>query len=888
MKIKILLTLLLLASATAMPAATNDLTSLLQQGLLDEEANRDLTSAIADYQALASQFDRDRQIAATAVYRLGECYRKLGQTNDAVAAYQRLIKDFGDQQDLVTLSRQNLTGLGAAPGSTFTERLRQIIRANATPETQVNDALQVQKQVLTDEIKVVEQQLAAQEVQVKTGTAVQTSVFEIQKNLDELKVRLAALDAGQPANSTPAATDVGDEDRELQRLQDMIQNSPDLVVDNGDALCNAANAGQLRVATFLLEHGTDANVKRSNGDAPIVLAAIGGQKSMVELLLARGADVNARSANGATALLAATENNYKAVVQTLLAHKADVNLGYALLNNKDTPLHIAADKGYTSLVQILLAAGANPGAKDDLDDTPLLKAAEHGCADSIKLLLAAGADPNAQNHNDRTPLSYAAQSGSPESVKLLLAAKADPNPGRDVAPLVCAIAKRDAASAEMLLQAGANPNWYGLIKPDISRPANIYNPVTPLYLAVVSDQLPLVQMLLKYKADPNDRQIDNQAILFFSLNKTNILETLLNAGAKVDPVSPDEEQWTPLGAVARQNLSPAAAEILLKHGANPNVVNRNGVTPLHFAAYALADPKIFELLLNAGANPNVRSSNGKTPLDEVMSHIPTSPPPNANPFLFSRISPDDVTRARTLADLLRQHGALDHLPDWDRISVVRPAINYWRPVFLKGTNNWNHFTLLELIFCYDTIGGGDKLAFGDLSRILIHRPGPDGFVTKQIAVNLLDASNHVDITQDVPVEFGDTVEIPEREHTLAENGGFLKDEQSNAILNYFRRKAGAAKLIVTGGSTVDLPLQEGYSQIGLVLVSDTAKGALTSNSDLSRVRVSRHEPDTGKEVYWTLDCSHMIQHRPDRIYPNNNAPDLWLRNGDVIEVPEKP
>jgi hypothetical protein len=68
MKIKILLTALLLGSAPLLPAgtATNDLTSLLQQGLFDEEANRDLTAAIADYQSLATQFDRDRQVAATA------------------------------------------------------------------------------------------------------------------------------------------------------------------------------------------------------------------------------------------------------------------------------------------------------------------------------------------------------------------------------------------------------------------------------------------------------------------------------------------------------------------------------------------------------------------------------------------------------------------------------------------------------------------------------------------------------------------------------------------------------------------------------------------------------------------------------------------------------
>ncbi len=93
-------------------AQTNDLSAALRQGLFEEEANRNLDAAISNYQSLTAQFDQDRQIAATAVFRLGECYRKLGQTNEAVIQYERIVREFGDQQTLATLSRQNLTGMG--------------------------------------------------------------------------------------------------------------------------------------------------------------------------------------------------------------------------------------------------------------------------------------------------------------------------------------------------------------------------------------------------------------------------------------------------------------------------------------------------------------------------------------------------------------------------------------------------------------------------------------------------------------------------------------------------------------------------------------------------------------------------------------------------------
>ena len=54
MKTKLCLLFLALA-VTLTRAQTNDLTSLLQQGLMEEQANRNLDAAITDYQALATQ-----------------------------------------------------------------------------------------------------------------------------------------------------------------------------------------------------------------------------------------------------------------------------------------------------------------------------------------------------------------------------------------------------------------------------------------------------------------------------------------------------------------------------------------------------------------------------------------------------------------------------------------------------------------------------------------------------------------------------------------------------------------------------------------------------------------------------------------------------------------
>jgi ankyrin repeat protein len=403
------------------------------------------------------------------------------------------------------------------------------------------------------------------------------------------------------------------------------------------------------------------------------------------------------------------------------------------------------------------------------------------------------------------------------------------------------------------------------------------------------NQLPMVQLLLKFKADPNDSQTDGRSLLFSALSDTNILEALLDAGAdpnRPDKILPNAHQGSsPLMSVvggsfyetAEGNL--AAAKLLIAHGANPNFKNANGNTALHYAVN-VGGLELVRLLLDVKADPNAKNNDGITPLSYAKANqngIPAGPLGTAT--------------GADIAALLRQHGALDVLPDWDRITVSRPSANFSQAVFQKATNDWNQFTLLETICGFDQNDNrsNNPLAFADLSHIVVVRPSTNGATAKRIEVNLLHATNGVDCSKDIPLEFGDAVEIPEREHTLAEPPIYLPKDQFMAIFNYLRNKAGEAKLIVKGGETVSLPLQEFYSQIGNVLLGKPAQTVLTSSSDLARVKVIRPGLKTGMANQWILDCSHLSRTTTGGLFaPNGGAPDLILRDGDVIEVPEKP
>jgi ankyrin repeat protein len=868
MKLKLGLLIILLA-ATAARAQTNDLTLLLQQGLFEEQANRNLDAAIVNYRMLAAQFEKDRQLAATAVFRLGECYRAEGKTNEAAAQYQRILSDFSDQPTLVTLSRQDLAGKGMA------ELQPRFGAPSKSPEQQV------------------------------------------------LEIEARRSGAGTNLMLPGEAPDA--QDQEIQRIKLLIQNSPDLInaAGNGSVyppLIQAAHSDFLRVARYLLDNQANVNVKDNLGETALTMAAAGGHRAIVELLLSRGAEVNAKGLLGYTALHQAAKYGFQAVIETLLANHADVN---APDNNGDTPLFLAAANGKLKNVQLLLDAGANPNLKDSEAQTAL-NYAIRGTPEIMQALLAAGANPNTQDSMGRTPLTYAMLPYSPamqpaslEVVKTLLAAKADPNIGTLETPLLVAVYKNNIGAAEMFLQSGANPDAAGTIG------WNNLNGVvfsdhnghlTPLWLAIKASETSMVQLLLKYKADPNDAQTDGRSVVFDALDKPDILPLLLNAGANVEvrdltdrsntgnivsfadrlqrAINPDLKR-TPLLFAAGGESNLVAITELLQHGANPNVCDGRGDTALHFAARFLADEQIFRSLLDDKANPNVRNNEGETPLDLVKKALLTpfssNRFPNQNQYgiNYGQVSAEQKAQAEKLIALLHQYGALDNLPDWDRISISRPGVITSAPVFQKNTNDWNQFTLLELLLrVYPNPGAHlfpEALTrYPDLGGIVIERPSADGTGLNRIPVNLLDGTNGIDCSRDVPLEFGDVVKIPEREHNLAEGATYLTRERQEAMLDCLKCQPHEVNLVAAGSQSVSLQLQPMFSQIGTVLNRADARAALTSDSDLSRVKVTRQDPQSGKKREWILDCARAVESGSD-----GYAPDLWLRNGDVVEVPEK-
>ena len=73
-----------------------------------EVVDGDLRAAIAMYRKIAQ--GGDRGVAARALVRMGQCYEKLGdlQASEARKAYEQVVREFGDQAEVVAEARARL------------------------------------------------------------------------------------------------------------------------------------------------------------------------------------------------------------------------------------------------------------------------------------------------------------------------------------------------------------------------------------------------------------------------------------------------------------------------------------------------------------------------------------------------------------------------------------------------------------------------------------------------------------------------------------------------------------------------------------------------------------------------------------------------------------
>ena len=109
--------ILILTAAGVLAQTTQQAEKLLEAARHKEVMEGDLKSAAEQYRKIASQFAKQRDVAARALYQLGQCQEKLGQ-EEARKSYERVVREYGGSQQFAAAARARLAAMGSSRSAT--------------------------------------------------------------------------------------------------------------------------------------------------------------------------------------------------------------------------------------------------------------------------------------------------------------------------------------------------------------------------------------------------------------------------------------------------------------------------------------------------------------------------------------------------------------------------------------------------------------------------------------------------------------------------------------------------------------------------------------------------------------------------------------------------
>ena len=449
-------------------------------------------------------------------------------------------------------------------------------------------------------------------------------------------------------------------------MKTLVANGADPKIrslDGSTAIHEAASIGSSTMIRSFQKTGVDIKARARNG-ATALHAAAGGKHAMpsvIHLLIEEGLDPLDSDHEGRTSLHYATASCNAIILKTLLLeaflpkidpvvrlpiHEPPATLDFASRSN-------AADRR-SFQVRAFLNRGDSKGNRLlhfvglEIPRTVFGVRDQRVCQieNTIRLLLEHGADINIRNNAGQTPILHFIGScyfrntpprAEDEILGSFLALGADCNMSdlSGLTPMHCAASKSDK-TIELLFRAGA----------DIE--AKDHNMRTPLHLSSRSKIIEGTRLLLQYGANTRAKDLDSATPLHYAAKNESTFcyysLILLLVNAKADVEAMDNTGSTPLHWAAT-NVWRGAMEALLYVGADPNIANSRGATPLHSATQiggGLCEN--LSLLIKAKANVNAVDNSGSTPLHWAAD--------SGNAIMVQ-----DLLRAGADPDIIDNHGA---------------------------------------------------------------------------------------------------------------------------------------------------------------------------------------------------------------------------------------
>ena len=371
------------------------------------------------------------------------------------------------------------------------------------------------------------------------------------------------------------------------------------------ALIQASHRGHEEIVDFLMDYIPRPTVDFVWDPVLLCQAAEIGYETLVKKFTTAGAGVDVAH-KGTTPLQFAAKNGHESIVKHLLSLGADVNSEAAKDSFK--PIMHAVNKGYTTMIQLLIEYGAGVRQLNANGQTVLHLAAQHGRQEITRLLLERIPDLAARDRMGRTALHLASLNGHAEVVETLAPnSSVDTWDGDGDTPLRLASKSGHMSAVKVLLQSGARVDLTGI------------DHHTALYSAAINGHEAIAQMMLQ-QANAVKLNFADIVDVFQEAAKRGFL----NICKLCLPIVNDEmvdggykEQRTALHHAARDGRD-EIVKLLLDRGTDIECENDEGNTPLVVAAIA-GRFQVVQILLARKANPFRKNSKRQTLVSQLAN-----------------------------------------------------------------------------------------------------------------------------------------------------------------------------------------------------------------------------------------------------------------------------
>ena len=283
-------------------------------------------------------------------------------------------------------------------------------------------------------------------------------------------------------------------------------------------------------------------------------------------------------------------NNAQSLAALLATFPEAVDWRVSSMLFDDSPLlHLAITRGNQEIVNVLLAAGANPELKNARGYTSLVWAAMMKEWDIVDRLLQAGVNPASATNRNYTALHFALRSKQSELAARLIRLGAPVNviSADHQSPLYEAVRTHDANMVKLLLSHGSL----------LSSGSGVSG---YLAMAVIEEDIEIVCQLIKAGIDPDGD---------FGIYGSRIVP--LTRMLRMPPFDPDPSSER---HQKHEKKILEIAQVLLDSGADPNLPAFDDLTPF-CAAVSTGRTNIISLLVEHGAvrraNPDTLRCSGK-------------------------------------------------------------------------------------------------------------------------------------------------------------------------------------------------------------------------------------------------------------------------------------